>query len=80
MYILLQKGLSIFLLLLQMKMIKLRKILGLKIMLHLDRALTKINSTLIENAGDLDIVKPMYNLLEYSQNYSMSIRKFMELS
>ena len=32
---------------------------------------SKINSTLIDNVGDLDIVMPMYNLLEYSQNYSM---------
>ena len=30
----------------------------------------KINSTLIDNA-DFDIVMLMYNLLEYSQNYSM---------
>ena len=30
----------------------------------------KNDSTLIENAEDLDIVMPMYNiLLEYSQNY-----------
>ena len=27
----------------------------------------KINSTLTDNAEDLDIVMPMYNLLEYSQ-------------
>ena len=32
----------------------------------------KINSTLTDNADDLDIVMPMYNLLEYSQNYSMT--------
>ena len=32
---------------------------------------SKINSTLIDNVEDLDIVMPMYNLLEYSQNYSM---------
>ena len=30
----------------------------------------KINNTLIDNAVDLDIVTPMYNLLEYSKNYS----------
>ena len=30
----------------------------------------KINSVLVENAEDLDIVMIMYNLLEYSQNYS----------
>ena len=34
--------------------------------------ITKINSTLIGNAEDLDVVMPMYNLLEYSQNYSMT--------
>ena len=32
--------------------------------------ISKINSVLIENAEDLDIVMPMYNLLEYSKNYS----------
>ena len=30
--------------------------------------ISKIN-TLIDNAEDLDIVMPMYNLLEYSKNY-----------
>ena len=29
----------------------------------------KINGVLTENAEDLDIVMPMYNLLEYSKNY-----------
>ena len=29
----------------------------------------KINGELVENAEDLDIVIPMYNLLEYSKNY-----------
>ena len=33
--------------------------------------ISKINITLINNTGDLDIVMPMYNLLEYSQNYSI---------
>ena len=33
--------------------------------------ISKINSTLIDNGEDLDIVMPMYNLLEYSQNCSM---------
>ena len=28
-----------------------------------------MNSELVENAEDLDIVMPMYNLLEYSKNY-----------
>ena len=31
--------------------------------------ISKINSTLIDNAEDLDIVMLMYNLLEYSKNY-----------
>ena len=31
--------------------------------------ISKINDELIENAEDLDIVMPMYNLLEYSKNY-----------
>ena len=29
-----------------------------------------INVVLIDNVEDLDVVKPMYNLLEYSKNYS----------
>ena len=32
--------------------------------------ISKINGVLIENAEDLDIVMPMYNLLEYSKNFS----------
>ena len=32
--------------------------------------ISKINGVLMENAEDLDIVMPMYNLLEYSKNYS----------
>ena len=31
--------------------------------------ISKINNVLIDNAEDLDIVMPMYNLLEYSKNY-----------
>ena len=31
--------------------------------------ISKINNTLIDNAEDLDIVMPMYNLIEYSKNY-----------
>ena len=33
----------------------------------------KINNELIEDAEDLDVVMPMYNLLEYSQNYRKTI-------
>ena len=32
--------------------------------------ISKINGVLVENAEDLDIVMPMYNLLENSKNYS----------
>ena len=32
--------------------------------------ISKINGVLVENAEDLDIVMPMYNLLEYRKNYS----------
>ena len=34
--------------------------------------ITKINSILIDIAKDLDIIIAMYNLLEYSDNYSMT--------
>ena len=34
--------------------------------------ISKINGELVENAEDLDIVMPMYNLLEYSKNYEKS--------
>ena len=41
--------------------------------------ISKINNTFIDNAEDLDVVMPIYNLLEHSNNYSMtSIRKFVE--
>ena len=33
-------------------------------------SISKINNVLIDNAEDLDIVMPMYNLLEYSKSYS----------
>ena len=32
--------------------------------------ITRINNTLVDNAEELDIVMPMYNLVEYSKNYS----------
>ena len=31
--------------------------------------ISKINGVLTEKAEDLDVVMPMYNLLEYSKNY-----------
>ena len=35
--------------------------------------ISNVTCTLIENAEDLDIFMRMYNLLEYSQNYSMTL-------
>ena len=35
--------------------------------------ITRINGELNEDANDLDIVIPMYNLLEYSKNYRIAI-------
>ena len=32
--------------------------------------ISEINNTQVDNAKDIDIVKPMYNLKEYSDNYS----------
>ena len=32
--------------------------------------ISRINDTEIDNAQDIDIVMPMYNLIEYSDNYS----------
>ena len=38
--------------------------------------ITRINGELIEDADDLDIVMPVYNLLEYSKNYRKTIGSF----
>ena len=34
--------------------------------------ISKSNNTFIDNGEDLDIAMPMYNLLEFSNNYSMT--------
>ena len=34
------------------------------------KCINRINNTEIDNAKDIDIVIPMYNLIEYSDNYS----------
>ena len=36
----------------------------------LTKCISRINNTDIDNAQDIDIVMPMYNLIEYSNNYS----------
>ena len=38
--------------------------------------ISKINNVLIDNAEDLDVVMPMYNLLEYSKNYRKTTGSF----
>ena len=38
--------------------------------------ISNINNTFIDNAEDLDVVMHMYNLLEYSKNYSKTIETF----
>ena len=32
--------------------------------------ISEINNTQVDNAKDIDIVMPMYNLIEYSENYA----------
>ena len=41
--------------------------------------ITKINNEFIEVVEDLDIVRPMYNLLEYSKNYKKNYRIVIQL-
>ena len=38
--------------------------------------ISKINNWLVDNAEDLDIVMSMYNMLEYSKNYSKTRGSF----
>ena len=38
--------------------------------------ISKINNTLIDNVEDLDVIMPMYNLLEYSKKYSKTTGSF----
>ena len=40
--------------------------------------ISKINGVQIDNAVDLDVVMPMYNLLEYSKNYEKNNRKLVK--
>ena len=41
--------------------------------------MSEINNMQIDNAKDIDIVMPMYNLIEYSNNYAKKTRKFMAI-
>ena len=40
--------------------------------------ISEINNTQIGNAKDIDIVMPMYNLIEYSDNYSKTSRRLWQ--
>ena len=44
--------------------------LHLKIVLHITKCITHINDEHINNADNLDIIMSIYNLTEYSGNYS----------
>ena len=43
-----------------------------------ESCIPRINNTLIDSAEDLDIVITMYNLLEYSENYTMTSRSLLK--
>ena len=40
--------------------------------------ISEINNTQIENAKDIDIVMPMYNVIEYSDNYAKTTRRLWQ--
>ena len=42
------------------------------------KCISKINNTEIDNAQYTDIVVPMYNLIEYSDNYSKTSRSLLQ--
>ena len=56
----------------------------LKIIFHLflkwqKSKITKINNVLVDNAEELDIVMSIYNVIEYSKNYSETTRNFWNI-
>ena len=40
--------------------------------------ISKINNTQVDNAKDIDIVMPMYNVKEYSDNYSKTFGRLQQ--
>ena len=50
-------------------MVLMKKKLVLKNNRTFINCISKINGVKIDNAEDLDVAMPMYNLLEYSKNY-----------
>ena len=55
-----------------MKMIQLTNNVAFKNNAPFRSCISKLSSTLMDNTEDLDIVMPMYNLLEYSKTYSVT--------
>ena len=41
--------------------------------------ISDINNAQIDNAKDIDVVMPMYNLIEYTHNYFKNIRKYIAI-
>ena len=56
------------------------KSLAFKSNASLISCISKINSVLIENAEDLDVVMPMYNLLKYLEKQQEAYRIITEMS
>ena len=52
-----------------MQIILIKKVIFKNCALFTD-CISKINNTQADNAKDIDIVMPMYNVIEYSDNYS----------
>ena len=52
-----------------MQIILIKKVIFKNCALFTD-CISKINNTQVDNAKDIDIVMPMYNVIEYSVNYS----------
>ena len=70
MHVLLQKGQYLLKEIIILK--KRNKKLAFKNNTPFRSCISKINNTFIDNAEDLDIVMLTYDLLEYSDNYSMT--------
>ena len=54
-----------------------KKVIFKKCALFTD-CISKINNTQVDNAKDIDIVMAMYNLIEYSNNYSKTSRSLWQ--
>ena len=46
------------------------KVVAFKNCAPFTNCISEINNTQIDNAKDVDIIMPMYNLIEYSDNYA----------